>query len=338
MFNSRLLVLLAVVLTAQALIHVPLDNQGDVQFTATIYIGTPPQPFSVIVDTGSSNLWVTGLQCSENSDCLGHDYFNSAVSTTFTNSNEAMDIEYGSGSSNCTVGADTALFGGIQVKDFQFAVCNSIAIPSFAYSGYDGILGLAFQSISVDNLPPLFQVMVDSGAIEDGSFSMYLNSEEGSGSSVLILGGVDYSYNSTPFIYYPLLSDSYWMIELNQVYFDGYEFLEKPTTAVIDSGTTQLVCPSQFYQYLVELLGGDEFYCSQVSTLPTIEFQIGEQIYELYAESYVENQGDGICTLGFEPMDLSEEGIGFILGTYFIKSFYTHFDFTNSALGLSVAN
>ena len=62
----------------------PLKNFFDFYYMGKISIGTPPQPFLVDFDTGSSDLWVPSASCDMSQlGCFGHLTYNSNLSSTY---------------------------------------------------------------------------------------------------------------------------------------------------------------------------------------------------------------------------------------------------------------
>jgi hypothetical protein len=48
-----------------------------------VHVGTPPQPFNVILDTGSANFWVYSKECTSPA-CLAHHQFSADQSATYS--------------------------------------------------------------------------------------------------------------------------------------------------------------------------------------------------------------------------------------------------------------
>ena len=73
----------------------------------------------MIIDTGSSDLWVAGTSCTSSS-CRGVTLFNSAQSSTFTVDPTSFDITYGSGEATGSTASDTVTMGGFTVTGQTF--------------------------------------------------------------------------------------------------------------------------------------------------------------------------------------------------------------------------
>lgn len=101
----------------------PIDvhNFMDAQYYVDIQLGTPPQSFKVVPDTGSSNLWIPSSKCKFQIPCILHNKYSSSESTSYTANGTHFAIQYGSGACDGFLSEDVLTLGGVPIKDQTFA-------------------------------------------------------------------------------------------------------------------------------------------------------------------------------------------------------------------------
>ncbi|XP_075611683.1 pepsin A-like [Balearica regulorum gibbericeps] len=315
----------------------PLENYLDDEYFGTISIGTPAQEFTVVFDTGSSNLWVPSVYCSSPA-CRNHSRFNPADSLTFTSTNDSLFIAYGTGSMTGVLGYDTVTVAGIEVINQVFGLAETEPGDFFYYTPFDGILGLAFPSISSSGATPVFDNMMMEGLVDENLFSIYLSKNEQSGSFILF-GAIDPWYTTNGINWIPLSAETYWQITMDSVSVGGKRIAcSFGCEAIVDTGTSLLAMPNRAVSTILRILGASssgEINCRAVSKLPSIVFRINGKAFPVPPKAYV-IESDGYCILGFEGMDVpTESGELWILGDVFIREYYVIFNRANNTVGLS---
>jgi saccharopepsin len=139
---------------------VVLSNFLNTQYFGEITIGTPPQKFTVVFDTGSSNLWVPGKDCKSLA-CRVHRRFDSTKSSTFQKVGLDFSIKYGTGELTGIINKDVVNVGGIPLKNTHFAESTNEPGLTFVTARFDGILGLGYQEIAVQKVLPPFYEMIN---------------------------------------------------------------------------------------------------------------------------------------------------------------------------------
>lgn len=316
--------------------NIVIDDYSNAQYYGIVEVGSPPQEFKVVYDTGSSNLWVPDKTCG----CggfVGHkSKFDAAKSSSYVEDGSPFEIMYGSGPVSGKFGIDTVtLADDLAVDSIHFGRISDTSGLGFGYllGKFDGILGLGFQSISIDNVAPVFNAAVDQGVVKDPLFAFYLGDNA---AGELTIGGYDESKFSGNLTTVKLSHEDYWQIDMDGVSCKG-EQLDKKTSAIVDSGTSLIAMPKAQAEAVADAVGAKKMFtgqytvdCDTVADLPDVVFAIDGKDYPLSSQEYVIS-AQGTCLLGIMGFEIPN-GPQYILGDVFMRRYYTVFDEGNNQL------
>lgn len=327
-----------------------LDNYENAQYYGPITVGTPPQPFNVVFDTGSSNLWLPSSTCpTSDVACQLHHKYNHAKSSTYVANGTAFSIQYGSGSMTGFVSEDTVTLGDLNVPHQLFAEATNEPGLAFVEAKFDGILGMGWPEISVNNIPPVWINAVSQGLVEDNVFSFWLNRTAGNlDGGELVLGGYDPAHINGNINYVPVSKDGYWQFVATHIEVLGKDYCEGKCNAICDTGTSLFAGPTLLVDALNKAIGATPLAageyvvdCTKISTMPNVEMTINGESYTLTPEQYVLQitaDGETECLSGFMGIDVPPPmGPLWIFGDVFIGGYTTIFDVGNNRLGFGQA-
>lgn len=303
-----------------------INDYANAQYFGVVSIGTPPQSFKVIFDTGSSNLWVPKVGCTH----CGNPFFGKKSkydhesSTTYEEDGADFNIMYGSGSVSGYFSTDSVeLAQDLIVTGQRFGEIQDAGGLGMAYAlgKFDGILGLGFSSISIDGATTVFENAISQGVVEQPIFSFYLGDNS---PGELTFGGYDASKFEGDLIYVKLLAATYWEIALDGVSAGSWSAAPNsdgtPITAIVDSGTSFITGPKKEIAQLAASIGAKSNImgeytvdCDKLADLDDIVFKIAGAEYTIPGPSAV-LQAQGTCLLAFMGMDFPSPGPQWILG------------------------
>ena len=163
--------------------NVIIKDYSNAQYYGTVEIGSPPQKFTVIFDTGSSDLWVPKVRCKNCGYWFingGKSKYDDTQSSTFTKDGSDFHIQYGDGDVRGYFSIDdVTLADDIIVKKQKFAEMADAGGLGVGYitGKYDGILGLGFEGLSLGGAPTVFKNAIDQGVVAQEMFAFYLGDE-----------------------------------------------------------------------------------------------------------------------------------------------------------------
>jgi saccharopepsin len=237
---------------------------------------------------------------------------------------------------------DVVVVGGLRVSSTLFAEITDVSGlgPAYSIGQFDGILGMAFQAISVDDIPPIFLDFINEGILDQPVFSFYLEPANGiipNNTGELLLGGVDPSYYTGNLVKIPLSGENYWSVQLDSINV-GSQSLLGSFKGVVDTGTSLLAFPTETMKSFAAMIGATPLWlnpaeytvpCSNISSLPTVTVNINGNAFTLTGEDYIINVEDIECLVGATGIDIpAPAGPLVILGDVFLRKYYSVFDYT----------
>lgn len=248
-------------------------------YAADLSVGTPPQNLTVLLDTGSSDLWVTGSDnpyCLSNEittdpsknimksvvDCSRYGTFEKDNSSTFSQSDSRFQIKYADNTfANGYWAKDVVSLGDNYIADMQFAVANET-------NSTVGVLGIGFERLEsvkgYEGAPNTYYqnfplALKNNGIIDKTAYSLHLNSLDSSSGSILF-GGIDSNKYTGDLYTFPLVNihpsvvnkpaKFHVTVQGIGVQSSGSHeqsiLMSTKYPALLDSGTTLLVAPQEF--------------------------------------------------------------------------------------------
>lgn len=322
-----------------------IKDYANAQYFGSISIGSPPQSFQVIFDTGSSNLWVPKVGCVHcGNPIFGRkSKYDHDKSSSYEEDGGDFEIMYGSGSVNGFFSKDTVTIAeDIDVVGQRFAEVADAGGLGMMYSfgKFDGILGLGFTSISIDGTTTVFENAIKQDLVDQPVFSFYLGDN---GPGELTFGGYDSSKFEGDLVFVKLSSATYWQIEMDKVTAGDDYSTSGPASAIVDSGTSLLTGPRKEIGQLAaavgakpNIMGEYTVDCKDLDNMPDITFTIDGNEFVIPGKKAV-IQAQGTCLLAFMGMDFPEGGPQWILGDVFMRQYYTVFNYVDETIGFAKA-
>jgi hypothetical protein len=333
-----------------------LDSKKGFAYVVNMSIGTPPQQFQFMLDSGSADPWVFGPTSRGPSSAVPVDRFNETASTTFRKQEGEWSIQYGKGSVSGSLGIDNFFLGDIKVSDVTFGLSQSLQGEANDEDGFfDGIIGLAFKPAAKtksDTLPEL--LMASNQNLSAISFFFATNNET---EDYIVLGEHDIEPNQR-ILYTPRSEEGHktgmWFLTLDDVRLgdlkdDECSDKSDKCQVIPDTGTSLVVIPPLMFLSFFRMINAARpdctvpflpfpptgpIVCSEktMEKLPDFKFSFGGHEYVMKPEHYVV-KFDKSFVIGVQTLILFDTSKQlYILGDNFLRVYPSIFSYKDNGV------
>ncbi|KAF9222845.1 Asp-domain-containing protein [Gyrodon lividus] len=298
-----------------------------------IDVGDPIQVFSVGFDTGSSDLVLPGIDCD--GTCDGHEMYDPELSETSFDVEEPFIVHYESGDNAFGKQyTDTVSLNGLTAFEQTLGAASHYS-DGFAANKYipDGLMGMAFQSISVFNQSPVFQTLFTQGQTDKPIFAFSLAAPD----PELYIGGTNPNMYIGDFSWAHVIQHGFWQVNMDNVMGNG-QIVLTDIPCVIDTGTDLIHGPpgdvETFYDAIGGILDDSGFYFFPCDPFPNVVLTFGGTPFPIPADALnIGNDSDdpSYCAGAIVSADIPY----WIAGGIFLSTVYTAFDVVNARVGFA---
>ena len=311
-------------------------------FFASINIGSNSQPFNLILDTGSSVLWVAHSNCGNKCSSTINRRYNPSGSTTCDGPYNSFSIKYGTGSVNGFYYNDNIEYISTKKFNMFFGVASN---AYFEVTNCDGIIGL---SKSYDDERLSFIHMFKKYAnIDSTAFSIKFENDyfKGGIKGKMYIGEhEDFSKSdavSCPLVYYG--NKIFWAGEISSFTLKNNDHKvtsNKKINIIFDTGTNFIILPTRYLNdiekdlsyfdcFTVNVDNGIQIACQPNNNFPELRFEINGNTL-IFPRSYAFYRSPNSNYL-YSFVTFSDSSIS-IMGSIFFFLFHTLFDEENKEL------
>ncbi|KAF8473672.1 aspartic peptidase domain-containing protein [Russula ochroleuca] len=323
--------------------NVSLTDFHENMWYGTIQVGTPGKAYSVNIDTGSDNLFLSGPSCQS---CQGHAIYDPSNSTTAKDLGLSVNLTYGPANVIGNVFADTVNLGGFEASNGTLVVASDVTANFNATKvGVDGTLGMGFRGISQLNKPTIFETLVEENQLEEPVFGLVLAESN----SELIIGGRDHSRYKGDLVYTPVNGRAgYWLAELDRITINGNDTQVGTKRAIIDSGSPFLLGEQNFVANIYANIPGSArlnsaesldypFWTYPCNTTVNASIFFNNTPFNISSDNFsLGTLGGGLCVGAFAAFPASPTYYGYwVIGDNFLRNVYTEFDYGNIRVGFA---
>jgi len=295
---------------------VPVHRKGAIvshktSYSGKIRLGTPPQEFRVVFDTGSGHVVVPASECQSEA-CLVHRRYDLQASGSAKPINadgaevlpgelcDQVTIGFGSGEVLGEFVSEKVCLGGFGTGPeapcvaMHVVAAVEMSAQPFKSFDFDGILGLGLPQLALHQNFSFVDWLSATGRVKTPQFGVFLTEGEEGEESEIAIGGQNDARALEAITWSPvaLPEHGYWQVSILAVRVDGVELdvcKDGTCRGVFDTGTSHLGIPASYEKEVAGLLTrpADDFLDCRLVSAPTLEIEIPGRTLVLGAENYM---------------------------------------------------